>query len=57
MAFQIPSGSGITGTGRVASGVAGSAYGPMANLGDPSGANITGGYGAGVTAGSTMGDF
>lgn len=54
MAFQIPSGSGITGTGRVASGVAGSAYGPMANLGDPSGANITGGYGAGVTAGSTM---
>jgi N4-gp56 family major capsid protein len=54
MAFQIPSGSGITGTGRVASGVAGSAYGDMAAGGTAVGANVTGGYGAGVTAGSTM---
>jgi N4-gp56 family major capsid protein len=54
MAFQIPSGSGITGTGRVASGVAGSAYGDMAAGGTAVGANVTGGYGTGATAGSTM---
>lgn len=54
MAFQIPTGSGITGTGRVASGVAGSAYGDMAAVDAPVGANITGGYGTGATAGSTM---
>ena len=54
MAFQIPAGSGITGTGRVASGVAGSAYGDMAAIGAPIGANITGGYGTGATTGTTM---
>lgn len=54
MAFQIPTGSGITGTGRVASGVTGSAYGEMAPVGAAVGANITGGYGTGATTGSTM---
>ena len=54
MAFQIPTGSGITGTGRVASGVTGSAYGEMAPVGAAVGANITGGYGIGATTGSTM---
>lgn len=54
MAFQIPNGSGIAGTGRVASGVPGSAYGDMAAVNAPVGANVTGGYGTGVTTGSTM---
>lgn len=54
MAFQIPNGSGIAGTGRVASGVPGSAYGDMAAINAPVGANVTGGYGTGVTTGSTM---
>lgn len=54
MAFQIPAGSGITGTGRVASGVTGSAYGDMAAIGAPVGNNITGGYGTGATTGTTM---
>jgi N4-gp56 family major capsid protein len=54
MAFQLPSGSGITGTGRVASGITGSAYGDMAPIGAAAGANITGGYGTGATTGSTM---
>lgn len=56
MAFQIPTGSGITGTGRVASGVTGSAYGEMAPVGAAVGANITGGYGGtgAATTGSTM---
>jgi N4-gp56 family major capsid protein len=54
MAFQLPTGSGITGTGRVASGIDGSAYGEMAPVGAAVGANITGGYGTGATTGSTM---
>jgi N4-gp56 family major capsid protein len=53
MAFQIPSGSGITGTNRVAGGLTGSAFGaPVAY--DASGTNLTGGYGAGVTSGTTL---
>lgn len=54
MAFQIPDGSGITGTGRVASGVPGSAYGNMAPIGSPVGVNVTGGYGTSTTTGTTM---
>lgn len=53
MAFQIPTGSGITGTGRVASGVAGSAYGDMASVSPPTGSNVAG-YGTGPTTGTTM---
>lgn len=54
MAFQIPNGSGITGTGRVTSGTVGSAYGIMQPTGSPVGSNITGGYGSSATTGSTM---
>jgi len=54
MAFQIPSGSGITGTGRIAAGQEGSAFGAPAAVPAPAGANITGGYGAGDTTGSTL---
>lgn len=55
MAFQIPDGSAITGTNRVAGGVDGSAFSAPAGY-DTSfaGANITGGYGAGVTAGTSL---
>ena len=55
MAFQIPDGSAITGTNRVAGGVAGSAFGAPAGY-DTSGAgaNITGGYGAGITSGTSL---
>ena len=55
MAFQIPSGSGITGTNRVAGGVEGSAFGAPSGYGDSfAGANITGGYGAGITSGTSL---
>lgn len=55
MAFQIPDGSAITGTNRVAGGINGTAFGSPAGY-DTSfaGANITGGYGAGVTAGTSL---
>ena len=53
MAFQIPSGSAITGTNRVAGGVAGSAFSAPAGY-DASGTNLTGGYGAGITSGTTL---
>ena len=55
MAFQIPDGSAITGTNRVAGGLAGSAFGAPAGY-DTSGAgaNITGGYGAGITSGTSL---
>jgi N4-gp56 family major capsid protein len=53
MAFQMPVGSAITGTTRVAGGLTGSAYSAPAGY-DASGTNITGGYGAGVTSGTTM---
>ena len=53
MAFQIPSGSGITGTGRLAAGQDGSAFGALAESGSPAGNNVSG-YGAGVTTGSTL---
>ena len=54
MAFQVPDGSGITGTGRIQAGGAGSAFGAPASVTAPTGSNITGGYGAGVTTGSTL---
>ena len=53
MAFEIPTGSGITGTGRVASNVDGSAYGPMGTLSDP-GANNVAGYGTSPTTGTSL---
>lgn len=53
MAFQLPSGSAITGTNRVAGGLAGSAFDAPAGY-DANGVNITGGYGAGVTAGTSL---
>jgi N4-gp56 family major capsid protein len=55
MAFQIPDGSAITGTNRVAGGINGTAFSAPAGY-DTSfaGANITGGYGAGVTAGTSL---
>ena len=54
MAYQLPTGSGITGTGRVMSGVAGSAYEAMADAGGTNAANVTG-YGSLVGSGaSTM---
>jgi len=52
MAFQIPSGSGITGTGRLATGE-GSAFDGLANVPAAAGNNVAG-YGAGVTTGSTL---
>jgi len=55
MAFQIPSGSGITGTNRVAGGVEGAAFGSPTGYSDSfAGANITGGYGAGITSGTSL---
>jgi len=55
MAFQIPSGSGITGTNRVAGGMAGSAFdAPSGYSTSFDGANITGGYGAGITSGTSL---
>ena len=53
MAFQIPDGSAITGTNRVAGGLTGAAYSAPAGY-DASGANLTGGYGAGITSGTSM---
>src|SRR6478609_3543156 len=53
MPFQIPAGSGITGTGRIQAGEAGSAYDPMANAAATQAANVAG-YGQGATVGSTM---
>ena len=53
MAFQIPSGSGITGTNRVAGGLTGSAYGAPVGY-DASGTNLTGGYAAGITSGTSL---
>ena len=54
MAFQMPTGSSITGTGRVAPGVTGSAYeSPAANVAAPVGANVAG-YGTSPTTGSTL---
>lgn len=52
MAFQLPAGSGITGTGRLATGTAGSAYGAMNPATGATAGNVTG-YGQGATAGST----
>lgn len=52
MAFQLPGNSAITGTGRLVSGVAGSAYTQMSTQTAPSAANVTG-YNASV-AGSSM---
>lgn len=56
MAFQLPSGSAVTGTNRVAGGVAGAAFDAPTgyNPGAAAGNNITGGYGAGITSGSSM---
>lgn len=53
MAFQMPTGSAITGTTRVAGGLTGSAYSAPVGY-DASGSNLTGGYGSGVTSGTTM---
>lgn len=52
MAYNVPSGSGITGTGRLAAGVDGSAFSAVAPSSGATG-NVTG-YGAGVPTGSTM---
>lgn len=55
MAFQIPSGSGITGTNRVAAGLTGSAFdAPTGYSTSFDGANVTGGYGAGITSGTSL---
>jgi N4-gp56 family major capsid protein len=55
MAFQIPDGSAITGTNRVAGGLAGSAFGAPAGYDTTgAGANITGGYGSGITSGTSL---
>jgi N4-gp56 family major capsid protein len=56
MAFQLPAGSGITGTGRLQSGapnLAGSAYAGEAPAAATVAANVAG-YGQGATIGSTM---
>jgi N4-gp56 family major capsid protein len=53
MAFQMPTGSAISGTDRVAAGMAGSAYAAPVGM-DASGVNLTGGYASGVTSGTTM---
>lgn len=53
MAFQMPAGSAITGTTRVAGGLTGSAYSAPVGY-DATGANLTGGYAAGVTSGTTL---
>jgi N4-gp56 family major capsid protein len=52
MAFQLPSGSAITGTNRVAGGD-GSAFDGPAGYGGTAN-NLTGGYGSSVTSGSSM---
>lgn len=52
MAFQFPNGGGVTGTGRLASGVTGSAYGPV-NPAIGAAGNVTG-YGGGAVSGSTV---
>jgi N4-gp56 family major capsid protein len=55
MAFQIPSGSGITGTNRVAGNMAGAAFGaPTAYDTSFAGNNVIGGYAAGNTSGTTL---
>ena len=54
MAFQMPTGSAITGTNRVAGGMLDSAYSAPVGYDAASGTNITGGYGAGVTSGTTL---
>lgn len=54
MAFQMPTGSAITGTNRVAGGLAGSAFDAPAGYNAAAGTNITGGYAAGVTSGTTL---
>jgi N4-gp56 family major capsid protein len=54
--MQLPTGSGITGTNRVATGMAGSAYdaAPSGYAANFVGANVTGGYGAGITSGTSL---
>lgn len=55
MAFQIPDGSAVTGTNRVAAGITGSAFsGPVGYDSSFNGANITGGYSAGITSGTSL---
>jgi N4-gp56 family major capsid protein len=55
MAFQIPDGSAVTGTNRVAAGITGSAYAaPAVYDSSFAGANVVGGYAAGATAGTTL---
>lgn len=54
MAFQIPSGSAVTGTNRLAGGVTGSAFSAPAGYDGAGNGNIVGGYGAGITTGSSM---
>jgi N4-gp56 family major capsid protein len=55
MAFQLPTGSNVTGTNRVAGGLTGSAYSAPAGYDlTGSGANIVGGYGAGLTSGTSL---
>jgi N4-gp56 family major capsid protein len=53
MAFEIPSTSGLTGTGRVAAGVAGSAYDELSAITQPAAANVAG-YDASPASGTTM---
>ena len=53
MAFQLPANSGITGTGRVATGVEGSAFGAAADPSAPTAANVQG-YGSSPVAGTTL---
>lgn len=53
MALNLPNGSGITGTGRVATGVAGSAFDVAADPSAPTAGNVQG-YGASPTTGTTL---
>jgi N4-gp56 family major capsid protein len=53
MAFQLPDSSGVTGTGRIASGVTGSAYADPASVTAPAGVNVAG-YGASPATGTTL---
>jgi len=53
MALNMPPGSGITGTGRIQTGVEGSAMAPAANIAVPGSSNVVG-YGTTPTTGTTL---
>lgn len=53
MAFELPANSGITGTGRVAPGVTGSAYAAVPTVTQPGAANAQG-FGTSPSSGSTL---